>query len=373
MNRICLPAFGFLLCGNLLWAGDAQRGADVLRRENCLRCHSVRAHEVPRFEQQGEGGNTAPDLSRPRGRQFTPAVLASLMWNHAPTMWASMKDQGIERPQLSEQDGDDLFAYFFSIRFFERPAEAERGKQVFETKHCAECHSLGETGGGPGNPVATWKSLGDPILLVHDMWSHVEAMQGALRERKRGWVTLSGQEVTDLSVYLQNLPQTPKTQAQFSLPDPASGEAPFKAICAGCHKGSLSLETRLSNMTLTDLAAAMWNHVPKMKAAPQTSQEDIRKIVAYVWERQYLGPSGNATRGGRTFQSKRCAICHNDPQSGAAKLPRGDSSYTPVSVIHVLWTHGPQMLDKMKEKGIAWPRLSPEDVSNVVAYLNSRS
>ena len=211
MKRIFLPALGFLLYGNLLWAGDAQRGADVLRRENCLRCHSVRALEIPRFGQQGEGGNTASDLSRSMGREFTPAVMASVMWNHAPSMWASMKDQGIERPQVSEQDGDDLFAYFFSIRFFEKPAEAERGKQVFESKHCVECHSLGETGGGPGNPVATWKSLGNPILLVHDMWDHVEAMQGALSSRKRLWVTLSGQELTDLSVYLQNLPQTPKT------------------------------------------------------------------------------------------------------------------------------------------------------------------
>jgi len=371
VKRIFIPIAGFLVSGSLLWAGDAQRGADVLRQENCLRCHSVRAHEIPSFGQQGEGGNTAPDLSRRMGRQFTPALLASVMWNHAPTMWASMKDQGIERPQLSVQDGDDLFAYFFSIRVFEKPGEAERGKQVFETKHCAECHSLGGTSGGPGNPVSTWKSLGDPVLLVHDMWDHVDAMQNALTERKRGWVTLSGQELTDLSVYLQNLPETPKMSANFSLPDPASGEEPFKATCSGCHKDALSLESRLSNMTLTDVAAAMWDHVPKMKAAPRTSQEDIRKIVAYVWERQYLGPSGSATRGGRIFQAKRCAVCHNDPQSGAPKLPSGETSYSTVSMIHVLWTHGPQMLDKMTQKGMAWPRLSPDDVSNLVAYLNS--
>ncbi len=370
MKRTLLPVLGLLLSGTFLWAGDAQRGAEVLRRENCLRCHSVAAHDVPRFGQQGEGGNTAPDLSRRKGRQFTPAVLASLMWDHAPTMWASMKDQGIDRPQVSEQDGDDLFAYFFAIRFFDRPGEAERGKQVFEVKHCAECHSLWDPGGGPGKPIGQWKSLGDPILLVHDMWDHLDAMQSALAGRKRGWVMLTGQEITDLSMYLQNLPQTPKTEAEFSLPDPASGEAPFKATCATCHTGRLSLETRLSNMTLTDVAAAMWNHVPKMKAPPPASQEDMQKIVAYVWERQYLGSNGNAARGARTFETKHCALCHNDPQSGAPKLPRGDAPYTTVSMIHVLWAHGPQMLDKMNQKGIAWPRLSPDDVSNLVAYLN---
>ena len=375
MKRIFLAASGlfFATCANHLYAGDAERGAAVLRRENCLRCHFVRANDIPRFGQQGEGGNTAPDLSRPMGRRFTPAVLASLMWNHAPVMWASMKDQGIERPQVSERDGDDLFAYFFSIRFFEKPGEAERGKQVFEAKHCAECHSLDQAGSGPGHPVSTWKSLSDPILLVHDMWDHAEAMQNALAERKRGWVTLSGQELTDLSLYLQNLPQIPKAPAEFSLPDPASGETAFKATCIRCHTGSMSLETRLSNMTLLDVAAAMWNHIPKMKDVPRTSPEDMRKIVAYIWERQYLGPPGNAARGARVFEAKHCAACHNDPQSGAPKLPGGSGGYTTSSMIHVLWTHGPQMLDKMKQKGLAWPHLSPDDVSNVVAYLNSRS
>ena len=374
MWRIFLAALGlfFATCANHLYAGDAQRGAAVLRNENCLRCHSVRANDIPRFGQQGEGGNTAPDLSHPMGRRFTPAVLASLMWNHAPVMWASMKDQGIERPQVSEQDGDDLFAYFFSIRFFEKPGEAERGKQVFEVKHCAECHSLDQAGSGPGHPVSTWKSLSDPILLVHDMWDHVEAMQNALAERKRGWVTLSGQELTDLSLYLQNLPQIPKTPGEFSLPDPASGEPAFKATCIRCHTGSMSLETRLSNMTLLDVAAAMWNHIPKMKDVPRTSQEDMRTIVAYIWERQYLGPPGNAARGARVFEAKRCAVCHNDPQSGAPKLPGRNLGYTTSTMIHVLWTHGPEMLDKMKQKGLAWPHLAPDDVSNVVAYLNSR-
>lgn len=378
MRHISLAAAVLFIapCANHIYAGDAERGAAVLRRENCLRCHSVRANDVPRFGQQGEGGNTAPDLSRPMGRRFSPALLASVMWNHAPTMWTSMEDQGMERPQLSEQNGDDLFAYFFSIRFFELPGEAERGKVVFETKHCAECHSLNQPGNQPsqrsGHPVSTWRSLGDPVLLVHDMWDHAAAMQSALAQHKHGWVTLTGQELTDLALYLKNLPQLPKATEEFSLPDPASGQAAFKTTCVRCHNGPMSLETRLSNMTLIDVAAAMWNHIPKMKAVPQTSQEDMRKIVAYIWERQYLGPAGNPGRGARTFATKHCVICHNDPQSGAPKLPGGNGDYTTTTMIHVLWTHGPEMLDKMRQRGITWPNLSADDISNIVAYLNSR-
>src|SRR5215472_9932528 len=80
---------------------DATRGAEVLRRENCLLCHSVR----------GEGGSVAPDLGRRIAQNYTPAALTSLMWNHAPAMWAEMDAQHIARPRLTEQDASDLFAY----------------------------------------------------------------------------------------------------------------------------------------------------------------------------------------------------------------------------------------------------------------------
>jgi mono/diheme cytochrome c family protein len=361
VKRICLPVLGLLLCGNLLWAGDAQRGADVLRRENCLQCHNV----------QGVGGVTAPDLGRQIARRYTPAVMASVMWNHAPTMWARMSADGVPPPRLTVQDSDDLFAYFFSLRFFENLGEAERGKYVFVTKHCADCHSLREPSEGPGDAVTNWMSLGDATLLVQQMWNHQAAMEKAVTKKQKGWVELTGQELTDLSLYLRNLPQNQKAPADFSLPEPASGEEAFKATCSGCHKGSLALDKRLANMTLTDVAAEIWNHAPRMKAAPTTSPEDMRKIVAYIWERQYLGTSGNSAKGRHVFIAKSCSSCHAAGESGAPKLPAGGKSYTSVAMISVLWTHGPQMLERMKAKGVAWPNLSPGDVSNLVAYLDS--
>src|SRR6516164_1771132 len=93
---------------------DAARGAEVLRRENCLLCHSLR----------GEGGSVAPDLGRRLGQNYTPAALTSLMWNHAPAMWAEMAAQRIPRPQLNDADASDLFAYLYSVRFFDRTADA---------------------------------------------------------------------------------------------------------------------------------------------------------------------------------------------------------------------------------------------------------
>jgi mono/diheme cytochrome c family protein len=333
-------------CGIFSWAGDAQRGAQILEREKCVQCHSIR----------GEGGKSAPDLGRRIAHRYTPPVMASVMWNHAPAMWARMAAEGVRRPELGEQDAGDLFAYFYSVRFFDAPGEAQRGKRVFESKHCSECHDLSKS------PLT---SLGDPILLVQQMWVHSASMTGAFERRRFRWQTLTGQELNDLSVYLRNLPGAMKPPVQFSLPDPASGKELFVSVCSGCHKGSLSLEQRLSNRTLNDIAADMWNHAPRMTAAPTTGPEEMRKIIAYVWERQYLGAAGDAGRGRRVFENKNCAGCHKQP-------PGAGGNFSPVTLVSALWAHGPEMRDRMTQQGLSWPHLSAGNVSDLVSYLNSK-
>ena len=360
--RIVYPVLSLLLAALPALAGDAQRGAEILRRENCLGCHNI----------HGEGGHSAPDLGRRAAVRYTPAVLASVMWNHAPAMWSAMAAKTMSPPHLSLQDSDDLFAYFLSIRFFDRPGEAERGKLVFEQKGCSGCHSLDQSGSGPGKPVSQWTVFGDPVLLVQEMWNHSGQMTKAFSEHKRKWVTLTGQDLSDLTVYLHNRPGAPKSSGNLSLPDPSSGKELFESVCAKCHQGSLSLNDRLENQTLADIAADMWNHAPKMTGAPGLGPEEMRKIVAYVWLRQFIGTAGSATKGEKVFKAKHCANCHADPSSGAPKLNRGEQAYTPVTMISVLWTHGPAMRQKMIEKGFSWPNLSPEDIDSLASYLSAK-
>src|SRR5690242_21031799 len=120
-----------------IFEADARRGAELFGSEMCLRCHSI----------NGQGGRVGPDLGRHNDRDYTPALLASLMWNHAPSMWkAARADQlqlpplsenqaadlfayrnrRINLPPLSENQAADLFAYFYSVRFFEKPGDAGR-------------------------------------------------------------------------------------------------------------------------------------------------------------------------------------------------------------------------------------------------------
>ena len=71
--------------GASIVSGDARRGEQLFQSEQCVQCHSLK----------GKGGTLAPDLARRVDRDYTPAVMASLMWNHAPDMWAAMARQGV--------------------------------------------------------------------------------------------------------------------------------------------------------------------------------------------------------------------------------------------------------------------------------------
>jgi hypothetical protein len=131
------------------------------------------------------------------------------------------------------------------------------------------------------------------------------------------------------------------------------------------------LDHRLGDQTLTDVAVAMWNHGPRMVDSPMIRTDEMRNIVSYVWERQYLGTPGNAGRGSQVFETKHCATCHTG-KSDAPYLGRGEKMYSPIAMVAILWRHGPEMLVQMQAKKIEWPRLSPEDMSNVVAFLNTK-
>ena len=360
-----LAAFSGFAAGII--PGDARRGEQLFTTEQCVQCHSL----------NGKGGTLAPDLGRRIDRDFTPAVMASLMWNHAPDMWAAMKKQGIVKSQLSAEAAADLFAFFVSARYFEQPGDAGRGKRLFTARHCDTCHGITASNAAGAPPVGKWESLADPLVLADQMWNHAAKMRDAFAQKKLTWAPLTAQELTDILVYLQNLPETRNVSRDFKFPATESGASLFQAKgCAGCHTGNLALEKRLRNQTLTQIAVDMWNHEPAMKARmkaapPALSEEEMRQILAYIWARQYFQRSGSADRGKKVFTDKNCATCHNDPASGAPNLAKGKDAYSDITMVAALWDHGPRMLDRMQQKNLAWPRFNAQQMTDLIAYLNS--
>ena len=104
---------------------------------------------------------------------------------------------------------------------------------------------------------------------------------------------------------------------------------------------------------------------------PQFSQEEMRQI-----HRLHLGEAvfprrRQCGRGKKVFAEKNCATCHNDPASGAPKLAKGKDAYSDITMVAALWGHGPQMLEMMSAEEVRWPRFTAQQMSDLIAYLNS--
>lgn len=334
---------------------DARRGESIFSRYQCTTCHSTSANQ-----------NSAPNLSRRLDREYSPAGMASRMWNHAPKMWLAMKEAGIALPSMSEADAADLFAFYYSTRYFERRGDAARGSKVFFEKNCIMCHAIN----GPEKPAREWRSLADPVELVNSMWNHAPEMQAATQRRDYRWPTISSQEMTDLLVYLQNLPETRKLTYQFALPDGSQGKQLMEDKgCTACHKGAMSLENRLGGLTLTEVASGMWNHAPEMrKEAKPLSSTELREILAYAWAKQFFQSKGQPDRGAKLFKAQ-CAGCHSNPASGAPDLSKRKLGASSITMVSALWRHGPRMLSELQAAGKPWPVLNPADMANLIAFL----
>jgi mono/diheme cytochrome c family protein len=344
--------------------GDSARGARLFEAERCIRCHAV----------NGRGGRIGLDLGRYVSRNYTPAQLASTMWNHAPVMFGAMEAAGIEKPKLTPEGAADLFAFFYSAHFFDKPGQSERGKAAFDAKQCGVCHGITESKAEGAPPVEKWESLGDPILLVQQMWNHSFRMRQAFARRKIEWQALTTEQLDDILAYLRSLPQTAHLVGHFSNTSGQGGEQVFEAKgCVHCHVGSLALEDRLKNMTLTDIAVDMWNHAPRMMQQPPTlAPEEMRQLLSYLWMRQFVYPGGSIAAGKQVFTDRHCAECHMGGTHGAPQLPGQAHKYSEVTIISALWRHGPQMLHRMKEAGISWPSFrNAQEVADMIAYLNS--
>jgi len=347
------------------FTADSARGERLFETLHCLECHSV----------NGKGGTTAPDLGLRIDRNFTPASLAATMWNHAPRMWTAMRGRQIVSGELDQQAAQDLMAFFYAARFFEKPGDAARGKRAFERDACAGCHPLSESRNAQAKPVSQWQALTDPIALLDAMWNHRADMLAATAAKGAALPQLSAQDLTDMLVYLRNQPGTRGQAGVFRIDTNESGEQVFRfAGCAQCHQTAKALADAVRGKTLTEIAAEMWNHAPRMAAAGapavQLDPGQMRDLVSWFWAAKFFEDTGHPVSGSRVFQRKNCAACHNDASSGAPPLPIQGRDFSGAAMIYTLWRHGPRMLAVMKTKGLEWPRFDGAQMADLIAYLD---
>jgi cytochrome c2 len=363
------PSFEMKMLEGML----AADGAVVVVNKGCTSCHSF----------DGWGGMFGPDLGYNRIRGASPSSLAAAMWNQAPSMWRSIRPDPV--PTLDQKEAAALFAFFYSRLYFDSYGDSVHGEDLFKAR-CGGCHDLKLTADSKkiGPPVVTWGSIKDPMDLVGRMWNHSTDMLDQTLRQAKSWPRLSGQDTRDLVYYFWRLPELRPLKSPFRFGDDINGRRLFNASCGQCHSlgrneaGLVDLADRVRDVTMLQLAAAMWNHAPSMKRKnpgaklPTLNENDTRDLVTYLVVGRAFEETGDPRRGERVFQTKQCASCHDRAAKNSGAPPLGSLSgpFNAIRMTSALWSHGPKMLTVMKDKKIAWPRFKTVEMLDLLAYLN---
>lgn len=340
-------------------AGDADRGRVRFRTLGCIACHSV----------DGQGGGYASDLAKRIGREETPAGMAARVWNRGPLMWRMVRGRRLMLPELDEQDLADLYAYFYSARYFDRAPDAARGRELFSWKRCADCHPASGSSAGMAPAAADLPPADTPIGLVERMWNASGAMAEAMTRKRVPWPELTSQQATDLFGWLSETRRGRPRVGELPVPSDDPGERVFQHRgCKACHSGANTLSGRFSGRTVLDFAVAMWNRAPAMRRRPALDYGEMRQVAGCLWALQIAQPAGDLMRGKACFSAKGCAACHEQALSGAPRLT--GRRWDPFLWMAMLWRRGPIMQEKLEASARPWPQLSPAELADVLAYLN---
>jgi mono/diheme cytochrome c family protein len=172
--------------GTLL-PGNPVLGRELFKSRGCARCHV----------KDEAGKSIGPDLSN--GKWYMTATeVAGEMWNHGPAMWSLMQKLGITPVRFEDDELADVIAYLYLVRSAKGSENATRGRELFTSKHCAQCHEQG----GPGPDLATVPQLDTPIHFAAEMWNHAPRMQTFVSHAGIAWPTFEADDVSDLVSYL---------------------------------------------------------------------------------------------------------------------------------------------------------------------------
>jgi mono/diheme cytochrome c family protein len=186
--------------------------------------------------------------------------------------------------------------------------------------------------------------------------------------------------------------------AQPAVPGPAVPAAPMPADwavfagkgCARCHRvqgigdGDVGpdLGRLASGTSFFDIAAAMWNHLPRMRVAmleqgadwPQFTPQELSNLIAFLFTAQDRDARGNPGSGGRLFVSRGCERCHAAESQGRPLGPSLDGlkrSISPVLMVATMWNHGSRLDQAMQAAGVARLNLAGTDLLDILAYIES--
>lgn len=352
---------------------NAVAGAEVFGEKGCIRCHSI----------NGSGQSLGPDL-RAIGSARSFQDLTAALWNHLPDMNRRMADLEIPRPHLSEREAGDLFAYLYTLGYFDSAGNAERGERLFTDLSCIRCHQVGGVGGVVGPVLDHAGERGVPIEVAAAMWNHGPAMIEAAEIRGISRARMSGPDLADLIAFFQSATDAISGENLYVLPGDAGAGARVivERHCVECHGnpgvgGAIApdLSGVSRGASLVDFVALMWNKAPDMIGAlrarglefPHLEAQDFANVVAYLYSVNYFSGGGRASSGQRLIASKGCGDCH--ASGDLASIPGLDH---PSSITAALWNHL-AVLETDRDSGPEWPSFTGREIADLMAYFQASS
>ncbi len=275
---------------------------------------------------------------------------------------------------------------------FGRNPDPKAGMKVFWGKGCVRCHPVLGEGGKLGPDLSRSPSTADGYELAAAMWSHAPQMWQRMSQENVKLPTFQLEEMEDLFAFLA-------MARSFDEPGNATeGRQLFQAKrCVECHsirgqggRVGPDLATVASNRNPVAWVTAMWNHAPGMFRAlaskgvpfPRFERSEMVDLESYIRlasgttkQQFYLRPAA-ADQGAALFRTKQCIRCHSiggqggkvGPDLSRVTLPR---RYGEIAV--VMWNHAPQMERLVAAQSIPYPKFEPQELADVLSYLNSLS
>ncbi len=253
--------------------GDYDKGEKTYFEKGCGQCHSL-----------GGGQKTPLDKF---GRYVSPVFIAAELWNHSSGISKSMQARSFAPGEMSH-----LLAYIRGEALNTRgetvyilPGNPGKGEEIFREKKCGVCH--GENGQGLKR-TSLRKGLTE---IVGTMWNHSHQMWEGMKQRRLSIPQFDTREMADLMSFLYFL------QFYGEKGDPLKGEKIFSEKgCVYCHnqeaiekKRGVDLRT-VSNLSISELVSAMWNHVPEMEKMvtelnlvwPRFEKDEMKNLIYYI-------------------------------------------------------------------------------------------
>jgi cytochrome c2 len=263
----------------------------------------------------------------------------------------------------------------------------QEGSAIFREKGCIHCHAVNGVGGKIGPDLGAEGDRPSGLaFLVTAMWNHAPPMWARMRAERFSYPTLSYEETAQLVAFLY-------MASRMDGPgDAQRGRLLFTSKgCSSCHSrtGKNSLGESGAAASLMTWTTALWSHAPAMQDAlqkageawPELEGSDLNDLFAYARgsagqpdtePQQY---PGDPERGWQVFQTASCNSCHSlkveELRSRTGPRPGNWPARTFAQAGALMWNHVPGMLRVMREQGIAYPQLTKEEMTDLIAFVYS--